>query len=47
MNLSPTSTITHMGNLVLSMPPFLPTLPVYKMDYYEANPKQLVLSSVN
>lgn len=36
-----------MGNLVLSTLPSLPTHPVYKMDYYEANPKHLVISSVN
>lgn len=47
MNPSPTSIITHMGNLVLSTLPSLPTHPVYKMDYYEANPKHLVISSVN
>lgn len=47
MNPSPTSTIMRMSNLVLSIPPSLPTLPVYQMDYYEANPKHHVILSVN
>lgn len=47
MNPSPTSTIIHMGNVVSSIPPSLPKLPVLKMVCHGANPKHHAISSVN
>ena len=47
MNPSPTSTIIHMGNRVSFVPSSRPTLPVLETDYYEADPKHHVISSVN